>query len=94
MDNKPHIKMLIDKLLENNNVSFCGLIKEKCGGVLLKVSFSNQEIDLSGEGTRNANSHIRIKSEKHLQRDITRVQSKSKDSDNTFISSLPYTVHN
>ena len=86
MDNKPHIKMLIDGMMENHDIVMCGLFKEKSGSSLLKIRFN----DLPGGGTRNSNIHFRRKSDKQFNRDITRpslTPLKSQDSNSAHISS-------
>ena len=78
MDNKTHIRKLIDGMMENHDILMCGLFKEKSGSNLLKIRFD----DLPGGGTRNSNIHFRRKSDKQFDRDITRpsnTKSKTKD---------------
>ena len=78
MDNKHHIRKLIDGMMENHDILMCGLFKEKSGSSLLKIRFD----DLPGGGTRNSNIHFRRKSDKQFDRDITRpskTKAKTKD---------------
>ena len=71
MDNKHHIKKLIEGMMENHDILMCGLFQEKSGSSLLKIRFN----DLPGGGTRNSNIHFRRKSDKQFDRDITRPSS-------------------
>ena len=86
MDNKYHIRKLIDSMIEYHDILMCGLFKEKSGSNLLKIRFD----DLPGGGTRNSNYHFRRKSDKQFDRDITRpsnTKPKTKDSSSDLPSS-------